>query len=176
MLWILNSWWSFICSPSSLAIAPTQKSLSFLGSFWAFHSRLFSDGEFLLKMTYQLITFCQVYLAMHINRHRIQYVKEHVKKHQEVYVSFSFTLCFMVFVYHLLVPARHQTSLEELQTKFLSTQWLWVNTEHRSKWESNETDRRDTSGDNLGVGRGFFGLFCFFTGWGNTYFGQWERK
>lgn len=56
------------------------------------------------------------------------------------------------------VPA-HQTSPEELETKFLSTQWLQVNTEHDSKMQEVMRHIKGThQGDNLGVGKGLFHL------------------
>lgn len=53
---------------------------------------------------------------------------------------------------------------EELQTKFLSTQWLRANTEHGSKMQKVMRQIRGTHhGDDLGVGKGFF-LCVFFKG------------
>lgn len=67
---------------------------------------------------------------------------------------------FYRLIHHLFVPA-HQTSPEELETKFLSTQWLQANTEHDSKMQEVMRQTEGThQGDNLGVGKG-----VSFKGW-----------
>lgn len=146
--------------PAALLL-PLHKSRYLSWVLFGFPFQAFSDGEFLLKHPYQLITFCQVYLAMHINTDTTYSMLKNMLRN---------TWKFM-YRFHLpcvLWPRLSPPCTSSPHFPGGAADQIPQHPVAPSKYRTQEQDAkvmRQTEGthqgDNLGVGKGFFCLFCF---------------
>lgn len=150
---------SFVHPAAQLLLLHKSLHLSWVLSGFPFQAS--SDGEFLLKHAYQLITFCQVFLAMHMNTDTTYTMLKNMLRNIR---KFMYRFHLPSVLWPRLSPPCTSSPHFPGEAADLIPQHPVAPSKYRTQEQDAKVMRQTEGthqGDNLGVGKGVFCLFCF---------------